>query len=112
MKRQGLWQVESDQCQYGQKGGGDKPLNKKSKYIANGLEFIYYLQEQCTGEKGYCGNGQKHGDVSGRKAAKVAIYIPEPCEAMAKGIARQHERDDVESEGSDGRHDGTISFPK
>ena len=28
LNKQSLWQVESDQCQYGQKGGGDKPFNK------------------------------------------------------------------------------------
>ena len=31
------------------------------------------------------------------------------CEAMAKGIARQHESDDVESEESDGRHEEATS---
>ena len=82
---------------------------KRTKYIANGPELLYYLQDQCIGVKGYCSNGQKHGDVSGRRVAEAAIYLPKLCEAMAKGIARQHERDDVESEESDGRHDETIS---
>ena len=62
------------------------------------------MQEQCLGVNGYCSNGQKHGEVGGRKAAEAAIYPPKLCDAMAKGVARQYEKDDAGSEESEGRH--------
>ena len=40
-----------------------------------------------------------------RKATQAAMYPPKLREALAKGVARQHERDDAESEESDGRHE-------
>ena len=50
------------------------------------------------------GNSQKHGGVSGKRTADSAIYPQKLCGAMAKGIARQHEKDDEEFEESEGMH--------
>ena len=81
-------------------GGGDLPLRKGTRYVPNGRELLPYLQDQCRGTHGYCLNGQRHGGVSGKTAAKAAIYPQKLCRAILRGIIRQHMKDDDESDES------------
>ena len=63
-KRQGIWFVVSDQCQYDQTGGGNLPLRTRTRYVANGLHLLHHLRKRCRGaRRGQCFNGLPHGSV-------------------------------------------------
>ena len=103
-KRQGIWSVVSDQCQYDQTGGGNLPLRKRTRYVANGQHLLHHLRKRCRGtRRGQCTNGLPHGSVCGQRAVKAAIYPQKLCLAISKGIIRQHTKHDDESDDSAAR---------
>ena len=87
-----IGQTVADQCQYGQCGGGKDPLRKRTRFISNGPDILRYLRDRHIEVRGYCSKVGRHGTVSGKKAAAATIYHRKLDRAIAKEIARQHER--------------------
>ena len=72
--------------------------------------MLYYLRDQCVGPRGHCTTGHRHGTVSGKRAANATIYQEKLCHAILKGIIRQHEKDDDESDESAARAEQKGAF--
>lgn len=76
----GVYVCVADQCAYGlQVGSG---LNRKTtQFVTNSRHIAIELQRRCSGD-------HEHQPLTNGRAAKAAIYPPELCRAIIRGLKR------------------------
>ena len=87
----GVYCCVVDMCAYGMKVG--KALNRKrTMFLTNSYHIACELQRQCTKE-------HEHEPLVGGKAAAAAVYPPELCRAIVRGLKRHLRRSQKQQEG-------------
>ena len=110
MKIQGVGRSHADQCQYGQEvqHGSDcgSPIRKPTGFMSNGQHILHALSRRCSGLGGQCSRkkGGVHRQASGRVAREAAVYPPELCKAMIRGIMSELKARGIVKDGEIGLH--------
>ena len=85
MNLKGVVTVKSHMCQFGMTSvneEGDGLVKKPTRYMTNAPLIAEELERFCTGD-------HRHVHLLGGRAAKAAIYPPQLCEAILRGLKRQ-----------------------
>ena len=94
LQRSGVEAVRGDSCQYGMRvtdaDGQSRAARKATGWMSNAPMLLEELSARC---QGLCG---QHADLKNGRAAQTAIYPPELCTAIIRGLQRQWEADRVE----------------
>ena len=93
MNMPGVHVVRGDGCQYGMKvedkDGQIRPARKATGWMSNAKALLNELSRRCRNS---C---DRHANLMGGRAAQTAIYPPELCAAIVRGLQRQWEADRV-----------------
>jgi hypothetical protein len=99
-KRKGVSEVVGHLCQYGlttRSGSGQAPALKPTRFLSSAEEVLKHLGKRCDGV-------HEHQRLSQGRARDAAIYPPELCRAMLRGIEAQRRRE-VHAHGDSLRRD-------
>ena len=85
MRLKGVVTVKSHMCCFGMTSideDGEGLVKKPTRYMTNAPLVAEELETFCTGD-------HRHVKLVGGRAAKAAIYPPQLCEAILRGLKRQ-----------------------
>jgi hypothetical protein len=88
-KKKGVGEVVGHLCQYGlttQAGGDKAPALKPTRFLSSAEEVLKLLGRKCTRE-------HKHQRLAQGRTRDAAVYPPELCRAMLRGIEAQRRRE-------------------
>ena len=87
-----VYNVDMDQCQFGQASEGGEPVKKATRWMSNSKCILEEPDERCTGKGGMCSRTTSlHATCNGKTAKEAAIYPSEMCAAILKGLKRHLE---------------------
>ena len=95
MELPGVETAWGDQCQNGQQGGTDGPVNKPTRWLSNSDEVLRMLDHKCSDRRGNCSRpqGGKHQACEGQTARRAAEYPLALCKAIIQGVRNQLRED-------------------
>jgi hypothetical protein len=88
-EKKGVGEVVGHLCQYGlttRSSGGQAPAMKPTRFMSSAEEVLKLLGKRCTGE-------HTHQRLAQGRTRDAAIYPPELCKAMLRGIDAQRRRE-------------------
>jgi hypothetical protein len=88
-RRRGVGEVVSHLCQFGlvtRAGEKQTPAMKPTRFLSSAEEVLKHLDKRCSRD-------HKHQRLSQGRAREAAIYPPELCHAMLRGIEAQRRRE-------------------
>lgn len=80
MQLPGVFVCRTDMCRYGMRVRDGLNL-KPTRWVTNSWEIAKELQRRCNG-------GHQHETLMGGKAAAAAVYPPQLCQAVVRGLRR------------------------